>query len=431
MIVKYRFTVEEPSTSDNSTAFFNKESIEKSNFFRGQPILIKGKGTLETVAVALTNDECKPNVIQINSVIRKNLGVKVGDTVVISKSSECPDINKVSIAPYKNSIKGLSCDFNFFEQLLKPYFSQSVRPLHIYDSFTVTSGEMTVEFRVDAIEPGKYGVVTNNTEIYVNPVPYEKSENDSYKFAGYKSQLEIIKKIVALHLHNPQAFELGVNLPHGILLHGPSGCGKTLFLRAIADEIDAQVYFWHGQYLFSKIKGETEKNIRYMFESSVDSSPCIILFDDIDSIAMMRDKFEELKVIDQLCSSLDDIKDKRVILIATTNKKEKVDPRLLRPGRLDFEFEIGLPNEKDRQEIFKIHSNELKLADDVDFGILAKETEGYTCARIASICSDAIGFCINDKFSFEQLQDGNIDKDSFNNLTISMKNFSDAIKNFK
>ncbi len=197
-------------------------------------------------------------------------------------------------------------------------------------------------------------------------------------------------------IKNPEAYKrMGIRPPTGVLLYGPPGCGKTLLARAVATESEANFISIKGPELLSKWVGESEKAVREIFRKAKLAAPCIIFFDELDSIAPRRgtgssDSGVTERVISQLLTELDGLtQNQEIILIAATNRPDIMDPALMRPGRIDRLAYIPPPNDKDRNEIFQIFTRGMPLTDDVDIQELAKRTEFFSGADIESFCREA------------------------------------------
>ena len=197
-------------------------------------------------------------------------------------------------------------------------------------------------------------------------------------------------------IKNPAAYKrMGVSPPTGVLLYGPPGCGKTLLARAVATESEANFISIKGPELLSKWVGESEKAVREVFRKAKLAAPCIIFFDELDSIAPRRgstgtDSGVTERVISQLLTELDGLaQSKQIILIAATNRPDIMDPALMRPGRIDRLSYVAPPTAIDREEIFKIFTKNMPLADDVDIHDLAAKSEFFSGADIESLCREA------------------------------------------
>lgn len=206
---------------------------------------------------------------------------------------------------------------------------------------------------------------------------------------GCRKQMAQIRELVELPLRHPQLFKsIGIKPPRGILMFGPPGTGKTLMARAVANETGAFFFLINGPEIMSKMAGESESNLRKAFEEAEKNSPAIIFIDEIDSIAPKREKVRvvfgvyraiylisfpqtngevERRVVSQLLTLMDGLKARsNVVVMAATNRPNSIDPALRRFGRFDREVDIGIPDPTGRLEILRIHTKNMKLADDVD-----------------------------------------------------------------
>lgn len=184
----------------------------------------------------------------------------------------------------------------------------------------------------------------------------------------------------------------GVRPAKGILLSGPPGCGKTLLAKAVATECGVNFISVKGPELLSKYVGESERQVRDVFHKAKQAAPCVIFFDEIDALMLARggagsDNPVADRVLAQFLTELDGIEDlKGVLVLAATNRIDRLDPAAIRPGRFDEIVEIPLSDETERREIFAVHLRGKPTAQDVDVGGLAERTKGCSGAQIASIC---------------------------------------------
>ncbi len=197
---------------------------------------------------------------------------------------------------------------------------------------------------------------------------------------------------------------LGHKMPRGILLHGPSGTGKTLMAKAVATQSEANFVSVRGPELLSKWVGESERGIREIFKRARQSAPCVIFFDEIDSIAPIRGAGGETavteRVVSQLLTELDGMENMHgVVVLAATNRADMIDPALLRPGRFDKIIQIPLPDKDSRKSVIEIHSADIPLADGadkVDFDKIADLTDGLSSADVASIANTAVSLVVHE-----------------------------------
>ena len=231
--------------------------------------------------------------------------------------------------------------------------------------------------------------------------------------------------------------KLGHNMPRGILLHGPSGTGKTLLAKAVATQSEANFISVRGPELLSKWVGESERGIREIFKRARQSSPCVIFFDEIDSIAPIRGVGGETavteRVVSQLLTELDGMENMHgVIVLAATNRADMIDPALLRPGRFDKIIQIPLPDKESRKSILKINAEKIPIiseADDpkhVDFEKLSEMTDGLSGADTAAIANTAVSLVIHE-FLDSHPNEKDIEKTTID-VKVSMKHFEEAIK---
>jgi len=220
---------------------------------------------------------------------------------------------------------------------------------------------------------------------------------------GLENIKQELKEAVEWPLKYADIFKkAGTNPPKGILLYGVPGTGKTLLAKAVAHESGVNFISVKGPALISKYVGESERAIREIFKKAKQASPTILFFDEIDSIVPRRgssstDAHVTERIISQFLTEMDGIEElKGVVVLAATNRPDLIDPAMLRSGRFDLSLELPLPDEKTREEIFKIHTQNKPLAKDIDLEKLARETEGKVGADIEFICRKAAMLAIRE-----------------------------------
>jgi transitional endoplasmic reticulum ATPase len=212
---------------------------------------------------------------------------------------------------------------------------------------------------------------------------------------GLEAVKQELMEAVEWPLKYPEVFRrLGIRPPRGILLYGPPGTGKTLLAKAVATESQANFISVKGPEVLSKWVGESEKAVREIFRKARETAPCIIFFDELDSIAPRRGFHTDAgvtdRIVNQLLTEMDGIQSlKGVVVLGATNRPDILDPALLRPGRFDRVLYVPPPDKAARLAIFKIHTREMPLDEDVDLDILASVTEGYTGADIEAVVREA------------------------------------------
>merc|ERR1712127_232023 len=230
---------------------------------------------------------------------------------------------------------------------------------------------------------------------------------------------------------HPQLFKvLGVKPPKGVLLYGPPGSGKSLIARAIANETGAFFYCLNGPEIMSKMQGQAEENLRKAFEECEKNAPAILFIDEIDSIAPNREKSQgevEKRVVAQLLTLMDGVKGRgQVVVIGATNRPNTIDPALRRAGRFDREIDIGVPDKDGRFEILRIHTKNMKLAEDVDLGTVAKGTHGFVGSDMASLCQEAALQCVREKMDIIDIDDDTIDAEILDAMCVNNEHFKHA-----
>ncbi len=371
----------------------------------GEAIGIKGeKETLAIVDRAYPSD-LGLEIIRMDGVIRKNAKVSVGEQISLFKP-ELEEATKVILTPLQEFVAHPTLLANLKKNLFKKPLMQgdiitvtpqaaekrasfsSNNPFAI-DLFNVIENEFmgfsakSLKFKVSTAKSGKYLTIGQQTTIEISS---EASEEGEYvvnyeDIGGLKSQLSKVRELVELPLKHPELFaRLGIEAPKGILLYGPPGTGKTLLARAIANETEATFSSISAPEIVNKFYGESEKKLRELFEKAQKESPAVIFIDEIDAIAAKREEVQgetEKRIVAQLLTLMDGLnKNKKIIVIAATNRPDALDEALRRPGRFDRELEIGVPKEEDRLEILKIHTRGMPLA-------LPKDFKAYDSALLA------------------------------------------------
>jgi transitional endoplasmic reticulum ATPase len=421
---------------ENSAVYLSSKKVEELKLFRGDTVLIKGKKRKDTVSIIMTDDSCEDTKIRLNEVIRKNIGVKIGDIITVHAFSDLKFGKRIHVLPFEDTI--LNVKANLFDEFLKPYFLDSYRPIKKGDAFKIKNNEYSVEFKVMEIDPVDYCIVGPDTVIYCEGEPIvrdrqtEESEVSYDNVGGCQKQLLQIRELVELPLRHPQLFNtIGIKPPRGVLMYGPPGCGKTLIAKAVANETGAFLFSINGPEIMSKLSGESESNLRKAFEEAEKNSPAIIFIDEIDSLAPKREKNQgevERKIVSQLLTLMDGISSSsHMVVIGCTNRPNAIDPALRRFGRFDREIDIGVPDDKGRLEILNIHTQKMRLSSDINIEEICKETYGFVGADLAQLCTEAAMQCIREKAEFFDIDEEKIDSSVLDSLFVSQDNFRVAL----
>ena len=217
-------------------------------------------------------------------------------------------------------------------------------------------------------------------------------------------------------------------------MHGPSGTGKTMLAKAVATESEANFISVKGPELLSKWVGESERGVREIFRRARQAAPCVIFFDEVDSVAPVRglggDSMVTERVVSQLLTEMDGISSlSGVVTIAATNRSDMIDPALLRPGRFDRIVYVPLPDKTTRKKILEIHSSDKPITKDINLEKIAELTEGFSGADMSSVVNTAISLVLH-----EYLQKYSTPEEATKHASeahVTMKHFEDAIKKIK
>jgi transitional endoplasmic reticulum ATPase len=210
---------------------------------------------------------------------------------------------------------------------------------------------------------------------------------------GLHTAKRILYDNLIMSIKEPESFsKMGVRAPRGALLFGPPGCGKTLIAKSLATVGSANIIVVRGPEVLSKWIGESEKAIREIFRKAKSASPCVIVFDELDSLARPRGQDDisgNERVLSQLLTEMDDSGSAGVIIIGITNRPDLIDTSLIRPGRLDLIVYIESPDENARFEIVKKLTSEMPLSENVNLAEVAKRTKGFSGADLEALCREA------------------------------------------
>ncbi|MFP4530562.1 MAG: AAA family ATPase [Halodesulfurarchaeum sp.] len=365
----------------------SRELMRELGILSGETVQIEGGAT--TVArVWPGRDTLGRTEIRADGELRANAEAAIGDRVQVS-AVEIVDAEAVTLVPTADP----GPDREMIEEALETrLLNRSVRA---DQQVKVDSLGSMGEFRVETTVPAGPVRIVEETRIEVGDatsgsggvgVTYED-------IGGLDAELEAVRELVEVPLAEPGLFRrLGIDPPKGILLYGPPGTGKTRIARAVANEANAHFISVSGPEIVQKYKGESEQRIREVFEEARSEAPSVVFFDELDAIAGKRDGGGDMenRIVAQLLAELDGLEARgEMVVIGATNRVDAIDPALRRPGRFDREVEIGVPDRDGREEILRIHTRGMPLAEDVDLADLADRTHGFVGADLQALVVEA------------------------------------------
>ncbi len=391
-----------PNDSGRGIARLDPDTLLHLKLSPGDIIEIEGAESTAAKVWRADRQDWNSDTVRIDGFTRQNADVGIGERVTIRKAST-ESADRLVLAPPEDASVQFGSDAAGMvkRQILKrPVVSRDIVPVMSSTNhpFMRSPGQAIPLIAVET-EPEGTVLVTEDTEVELREEPIAGFERTgggiTYEdIGGLEKEIQRVREMVELPMKHPQVFQkLGIEPPQGVLLHGPPGTGKTLLAKAVANETAASFFSIAGPEIISKYYGESEQQLRDIFEDAKDESPAIVFIDELDSIAPKREDVTgevERRVVAQLLTMMDGLEGRgEVIVIAATNRVDAVDPALRRPGRFDREIEIGVPDETGREEILRIHTRGMPLADEVELSDLADDTHGFVGADIESLSKEA------------------------------------------
>lgn len=432
---KLRLTVVEARRDDVGRGIvrIDPETLRNIGASPGDVLEIEGRSKTVAKAMPTFKEQRGQQVIQLDGVGRTNAGVALGQQALIRKVAHAV-ARRVVVAPLGAGA------------LQDDEIEHTARRL---DGLAVRTGDRVRialfggshrDFTVARTEPDGPVMIHPDTLLAVErprgasgQTASEAEDIVTYDdLGGMEREVAKIREMIELPLSHPEIFQrLGMTPPKGVLLHGLPGCGKTLLARAVAHESDAAFIYVSGPEIIQKFYGESEAQLRKIFEDARRRAPCIIFFDEIDSLAPKRERVEgevEKRVVAQLLALMDGLRSRGdVIVMAATNRPNSIDPALRRPGRFDREIAIGIPNERARREILQIYARGMPLAADVDLPHLAERTHGFTGADLNAVCREAAMAALRRQVPELSLSSGPVPYEALMAMDVGMADFDEAL----
>jgi len=403
--------------------------MDKYGIEAGDVIEITGKNKTVATAWRARPEDDHLGIIRIDGLTRFNANTSIGEEVTI-KIAEWSPAESVTLAPVE-PVQFSEDPTHYFHQRLID------RPVMKKQKISIDVMGTQLHYVVTQVSPQKIVKITPSTRLTISDKPVKaeslRMPEISYEdIGGLRKEIDLIREMIEIPMKHPEVFQrLGIGAPKGVLLSGPPGTGKTLLAKAVASETDANFYSIAGPEIMSKYYGESEKQLRDIFEEAEKNAPSVIFIDEIDSIAPKREEGKdqtEKRVVAQLLTLMDGLNPRgNVVVMAATNRPEDIDPALRRPGRFDREIRINPPNKQGRKEILQIHTRGMPLAKDVDLDYLAQKTLGYTGADLEVLCKEAALKALKPYMPSLKTLDEKVPTNVLEKIEIKMEHFKEAL----
>ncbi|RKD94926.1 CDC48 family AAA ATPase [Halopiger aswanensis] len=428
-------------------AAIDRVSMRELDLENGDYIVIEGSGDGQAVArvwPGYPEDEGR-GIIRIDGRLRQEADVGIDDNVSVEPADVSPAKSVTVALPQNLRIRG---DIG---PLVRDKLSGQAVTEGQTVPFSLSFGPMassgqSVPLKIASTSPSGTVVITDSTTIDISETPAEQVSSGAggaspegvpdvtYEdIGGLDDELDQVREMIELPMRHPELFQqLGIEPPKGVLLHGPPGTGKTLMAKAVANEIDAHFETISGPEIMSKYYGESEEQLREVFEEAEENAPAIIFIDELDSIAAKREDAGgdvERRVVAQLLSLMDGLEERgRVTVIAATNRIDDIDPALRRGGRFDREIEIGVPDKEGRKEILQVHTRGMPLQDGIDLDQYAESTHGFVGADLESLAREGAMNALRRIRPDLDLEEDEIDAEVLETLQVTEGDFKEALK---
>ena len=408
------------------------------NLKPGDIVEIAGEQRTAAIVWRCRPEDANLGVIRIDGIIRKNAGVSLGDRVTISKVETQP-CQRLVLSPVMAKQQKVR-----FGPGIEGFARRGLnkRPVVAGDRIFIPGMTLFAEalpFAIVSTSPKGIVQVLPDTEIVIKEEAVDEEESGQVQTISYEDiggigeQLQKVREMIELPLKHPILFRrLGIDPPRGVLLHGPPGTGKTLIAKAVASETNAHFTSINGPEIISKYYGESEKQLREIFDEAAANTPAIIFIDELDSIAPKREDVTgevERRVVAQLLTLLDGMQGRdNVVVIGATNRRDAIDPALRRPGRFDRELEIGVPDKNGRKEIIDIHTRGMPISDDFEMDWLLDNSYGFVGADISALVRESAMKALRRYLPEIDLDEEQIPPEVLEKMEVRMSDFRQAIK---
>jgi transitional endoplasmic reticulum ATPase len=431
-------------------AAVDRQAMSEMDLENGDYIVLDGDEGNRVVARVWPGypEDTGAGVVRIDGQLRQEVGVGIDDKVSVESADVQPATRLTVALPQNLRVRGdvgPMIRSNLSGQAVTE--GQTVPVSFGLGPLSSMSGQR-IPLKIASTEPSGTVVVTDSTEIDVSEKPAEQITGEpsgatggrqetpdvAYEdIGGLDDELEQVREMIELPMRHPELFQqLGIEPPKGVLLHGPPGTGKTLMAKAVANEIDAYFTTISGPEIMSKYYGESEEQLREVFEEAEENAPAVVFIDEIDSIAPSRGETTgdvERRVVAQLLSLMDGLEERGdVIVVGATNRVDALDPALRRGGRFDREIEVGVPDKDGRMEILQVHTRGMPLAEEVDITTYAENTHGFVGADIEQLAKEAAMNALRRVRPELDLESDEIDAETLERLEVTRDDFKQALK---
>ena len=388
-------------------------------------------GTRRTVAKALplAVAERGRGTIQLDGVTRDNARATIGERVTVLPTAGRP-AKRLILQPVGGTTALTGQDARYLTHLLDGHAVIAGDRVRV-----ALFGPRPQDFQVLESEPEGPVLIDERTTIRLagNRAADGRPAITYEDIGGLAQEIRRIREMIELPLRYPVLFErLGIDPPKGVLLAGPPGTGKTLIARAVAYETAAHFFHINGPEVINKFYGQSEANLRSVFEEASAHTPSVIFIDEIDALAPKRADVAgevEKRVVAQLLGLMDGLQARgQVIVIGATNLPDALDPALRRPGRFDRELNVGVPDRTGRLEILQIHTRGMPLAADIDQERLASLTHGFVGADLEALCREAAMVALRGLLPTIDFGLDTVPLDQLAQLAVHQADFLDALR---